>query len=227
LIRGSPNGETHAGKTGIRPDEYIVGYERTQGFFYIFAIIGIHLFERFTESHKPQLRYRDAFKNIPKAFVHLFLVFTIDQYENLLDSLVKVMGQLQPVLYILLWILLAGFIFQNIFTGVMVNNFQNIRESLIEESADIEHHRRLAMQLSSDQNGEDDDKHDLHLAWEKDTFQNLQILAALGENLTPTVWPRDTLFQFYVLLEALATSMDERNYLLRQLDQALVHQMDP
>src|SRR5512135_413671 len=31
LIRGCPNGETHAGKTGVRPDEYIVGYERTQG----------------------------------------------------------------------------------------------------------------------------------------------------------------------------------------------------
>jgi hypothetical protein len=31
LIRGCPNGETHAGKTGVRPDEFIVGYERTQG----------------------------------------------------------------------------------------------------------------------------------------------------------------------------------------------------
>jgi hypothetical protein len=31
LIRGFPNGETHAGKTGVQPDESIVGYERTQG----------------------------------------------------------------------------------------------------------------------------------------------------------------------------------------------------
>jgi hypothetical protein len=31
LIRGCPNGETHAGKTGVRPDESIVGHERTQG----------------------------------------------------------------------------------------------------------------------------------------------------------------------------------------------------
>ena len=31
LIRGWPNGETHAGKTGVRPDESIVGHERTQG----------------------------------------------------------------------------------------------------------------------------------------------------------------------------------------------------
>ena len=31
MTRGFPNGETHAGKTGVRPDESIVGHERTQG----------------------------------------------------------------------------------------------------------------------------------------------------------------------------------------------------
>ena len=31
LIRGCPNGETHYGKTVVRPNEYIVGYEQTQG----------------------------------------------------------------------------------------------------------------------------------------------------------------------------------------------------
>lgn len=31
-------------------------------FFYIFAIIGIHMFERFTLSHIPGLEYRDAFE---------------------------------------------------------------------------------------------------------------------------------------------------------------------
>ena len=30
-IRRSPNGETHTGKTSIRPAEYIGGYEPTQG----------------------------------------------------------------------------------------------------------------------------------------------------------------------------------------------------
>ena len=30
-IRGGPNGETHYGKTVVRPDESIVGYEQTQG----------------------------------------------------------------------------------------------------------------------------------------------------------------------------------------------------
>ncbi len=31
LIRGCPNGETQYGKTVLRPDEFIVGYERTLG----------------------------------------------------------------------------------------------------------------------------------------------------------------------------------------------------
>jgi hypothetical protein len=31
LIRRFLNGETHGGKTPVQPDEFIVGYERTQG----------------------------------------------------------------------------------------------------------------------------------------------------------------------------------------------------
>ena len=31
MTRGCPNGETHYGKTVVRPNEYIVGYEQTQG----------------------------------------------------------------------------------------------------------------------------------------------------------------------------------------------------
>ena len=31
LTRGCPNGETHRGKTAVRPDEFIVGHEQTQG----------------------------------------------------------------------------------------------------------------------------------------------------------------------------------------------------
>ena len=31
MIRGCPNGETHRGKTAVRPDEFIVGHEQTQG----------------------------------------------------------------------------------------------------------------------------------------------------------------------------------------------------
>ena len=31
LIRGCPNGETHGGKTAVRPAESIGGHERTQG----------------------------------------------------------------------------------------------------------------------------------------------------------------------------------------------------
>ncbi|CAL8088850.1 unnamed protein product [Orchesella dallaii] len=101
----------------------------------------------------------------------------------------------------------------------MVNNFQNIRESLIEESSEIQQHRRLAMELTFNDNQDEDseNKDDVHLAWEKETFQNLHILTALEDNLTPTVWPRDTLFQYYILLEAMANSIDERNYILRQL----------
>ncbi|CAL8126356.1 unnamed protein product [Orchesella dallaii] len=104
-------------------------------FFYIFAIIGIQAFDRYTHSHLPQLRYRLAFSNLHNSFVTLFQIFTLDQWYDVIEDTAIVMGYPLACTYILIWILLGSFIFRNIFVGVMVNNFQNIRQSLIEQSS--------------------------------------------------------------------------------------------
>lgn len=56
----------------------------------------------------------------------------MDQYYDLIEETARVMGYFTSCLYVLTWILLGSFIFRNIFVGVMVNNFQNIRQSIIE-----------------------------------------------------------------------------------------------
>ncbi len=66
----------------------------------------------------------------------LFQVFTMDQYFDLIEETAIVMGYFTSCLYVLTWILLGSFIFRNIFVGVMVNNFQNIRQSIIAAGGD-------------------------------------------------------------------------------------------
>lgn len=93
----------------------------------------------------------------------------------------------------------------------LVNNFQNIRQSLLEEDSSVEQHKKLALELNVF--GEDEyakylnnqnlqcnkaiwkyrdavKNEDPHISWEDEVFHNLQIISALGNNLSPTIWPR-------------------------------------
>lgn len=51
--------------------------------------------------------------------------------------------------------------------------------------------------------------------WEDQVLHNLDLLN-LCENLelTPNLWPRDTLFLYYILMESLSWNIDERDMLL-------------
>lgn len=77
--------------------------------------------------------------------------------------------------------------------------------------------------------------------WEAEVFHNLEIIKALGQKMSPVMWPRlecashmhnfhvvndvphlyvpirDTMFQYYMLLEAYASNADERNQLFKLL----------
>jgi len=56
---------------------------------------------------------------------------------------------------------------------------------------------------------------DVLIDWEDQVFHDLDLLS-LCENLelTPIMWPRDTLFLFYILMESLSWNIDERDILL-------------
>ncbi|XP_035706808.1 cation channel sperm-associated protein 2 isoform X2 [Folsomia candida] len=199
-------------------------------FFYIFAIIGIQVFDRYTHSHRANLDYRKSFSGLPNSFVTLFQLFTLDHWYDLLRETSDVMkGWTVPCIYILSWILLGSFIFRNIFVGVMVNNFQNIRQNMMTEQKQDHQNRKLAQlnifaldELEMEHIESDDPLVD----WEAEVFHNLEIIKALGQKMSPVMWPRDTMFQYYMLLEAYASNADERNQLFKLLDKALLRFLD-
>jgi voltage-gated sodium channel len=99
-------------------------------FAYIFANVGVVLFADMRNRIDDEL-VNDCFETINDALLTLFAVMTLDQwwkiFTNACDSNDN---DLISTLYFMSWILLASFIFQNLFTGAMVNNFQQIREDI-------------------------------------------------------------------------------------------------
>ncbi|CAG7818997.1 unnamed protein product [Allacma fusca] len=195
-------------------------------FFYIFAIIGITMCDRFTKTHITNLYYVHRFENLGFACLTLFQIFTIDHWFPILTELMQVMDARVACVYILTWLLLGTFIFKNIFAGVMVNNFQNIREELVNETYEISNKSKLFrdfdVQIDALQQEilkTPDSKKD----WETRVFHLLDLIKASQGELSPSLWPRDTLFHYYVILEALGNNISERDELLNILNEALLH----
>nr|XP_002121116.1 cation channel sperm-associated protein 2-like [Ciona intestinalis] len=107
-------------------------------FMWMFALMGEVIFVRYTQydgrSHGTQLLYQKAFSDILWSFATLFQLMTLDHWlETLLDLLKVMTTQYEStitVVYILSWIWVGSFVFKNIFAGIMVNNFQTIRNDL-------------------------------------------------------------------------------------------------
>jgi MFS superfamily sulfate permease-like transporter len=72
------------------------------------------------------------------AFLTLYQIFTIDHwYAMLHNSWCKLLpDSVFPIIYTLLWVLIASLIFRNIFAGVVVNTFQALRQTVNEQDQD-------------------------------------------------------------------------------------------
>ncbi|PIK56711.1 putative cation channel sperm-associated protein 2-like [Apostichopus japonicus] len=260
-------------------------------FLYIFAITGIIFFDTYTRSERQDLKYKDSFRSLPRAMITLFQLFTLDQWYKLLNDMWKVMDSMIPLGYIILWICIGSFIFRNVFVGIMVNNFQSIRNDLFEEVKEQEAARQIIQdtekfneelsrqekklnanrrgtlyqsptvqppkpnqpqpsQLAGLDNSETDeqsvsqedesntdgqtslsgtdsydllgessdslfrrssdgmiDKDKLSTNWEKTVHDNLTLLTSTPSE---TLWPRDTLFRYFQLMESLMENLQER-----------------
>ena len=105
---------------------------------WIFALAGQVLFVRYTRfDGRPtglQLSYQSAFSDILWSFATLFQLMTLDHWLATLTDILKVMigsyESITTVVFILAWIWVGSFVFKNIFAGIMVNNFQTIRNDL-------------------------------------------------------------------------------------------------
>lgn len=58
---------------------------------------------------------------------------------------------------------------------------------------------------------------DILVDWEAEVFHSLELIKSLGNKMSPVFWPRDTMFQYYILLEAYASNLDERVHLMQLL----------
>ncbi|KAL2093565.1 hypothetical protein ACEWY4_010877 [Coilia grayii] len=113
-------------------------------FAYIFSVVGVILFQSYTRSDVWGLVYHDSFKDITNSFITLFILFTLDHWYAILADTRKV-PEMDPNIcgvYIILWLIIGAVIFRNIFVGILVNNFQAIRQDLSREVQQIENQQR-------------------------------------------------------------------------------------
>ncbi|XP_046839003.1 cation channel sperm-associated protein 2-like [Xenia sp. Carnegie-2017] len=123
-------------------------------FMYVFAVAGTILFDSYAKSSRNDLKYRTSFSTLKDAFITLFQLFTLDHWYEILNDMVKAVNPNVAKIYVLLWICVGAFVFRNIFAGIMVNNFQNIRnefnQQIMEQMAErerTEYRNNLAEEL--------------------------------------------------------------------------------
>lgn len=227
-------------------------------FFYVFAVAGVFFFESYTRSDRKDLEYHDYFKDVPNALVTIFILFTMDHWYALLQDCWKIpeINKLVTGLFVILWLLIGAFIFRNLFVAIMVANFQNIRNELMEEMKQIEAQKqadKFKMEIlersfttsqifagsdmeSQERIGSDTRPKDIvdyashefttgGLDWESYIYKNLPgLYQADDEELV--VWPRDSLFRYFELMEKLQYNLEERQQLQQYMSLALANLED-
>ncbi|XP_039349139.1 cation channel sperm-associated protein 2 isoform X1 [Mauremys reevesii] len=221
-------------------------------FFYVFAVSGIFFFESYSRSDRTDLEYSKYFRDLPNTLVTLFILFTMDHWYALLQDTWKIpeMNKLISSLYIILWLLIGSFMFRNFFVAIMVTNFQTIRSDLAEEVKQIEAQKKADLfkiqiresrsQASGLEVGPGAEatpsaqqleykvvvKQSVKdLDWETYIHQNLQSLVEVNED-GQVVWPSDSLFRYFELLEQLQHNLEERKRLQHYAVMALLNMED-
>ncbi|XP_006883267.1 PREDICTED: cation channel sperm-associated protein 2 [Elephantulus edwardii] len=208
-------------------------------FFYVFAVAGVYFFEEYTRSSRQDLKYQMFFSDVLNSLVTVFILFTLDHWYSLLQDVWKVpeVSRTFSSLYVILWLLLGSIIFRNIIVAMMVTNFQNIRNELNEEMTHLEvqhkagifkrqiiqRRQNLAPEVIRSSHSKTDSRLFVcKLDWETHVHQNLPGLMEMDQE-ERVVWPRDSLFRYFELLEKLQYNLEERKRLQEFAVQALMN----
>ena len=218
-------------------------------FAYIFAIAGVIFFDNYQHTDKI-LKYQNSFASIDNALVTLFQLFTLDHWLDIYKDVTMISNSWFSGLYIILWIFIGSFVFRNIFVGIMVNNFQSIRNELFQEVKEYkdkekrenqmaEFAEELTKQQASHQKMNSEIKNEAELKeaisehvikethssteWQKLVEKNLVNLAK--EEAT-FCWPRDSLFHYFLMMEALCENLSERHELVNLATECLLNISD-
>ncbi|XP_028399254.1 LOW QUALITY PROTEIN: cation channel sperm-associated protein 2-like [Dendronephthya gigantea] len=122
-------------------------------FMYIFAVAGTIVFDSYSKSKRTDLKYRNSFRTLKNAFITLFQLFTLDHWYEIQQDMTKAVNPVVAKIYVLLWICIGAFVFRNIFAGIMVNNFQNIRNDFnqqIKEQIAVKERAEIRSQLADE-----------------------------------------------------------------------------
>eukprot|EP01029_Cantina_marsupialis_P023209 TRINITY_DN575195_c1_g2_i1.p1 TRINITY_DN575195_c1_g2~~TRINITY_DN575195_c1_g2_i1.p1 ORF type:complete len:455 (-),score=72.32 TRINITY_DN575195_c1_g2_i1:208-1572(-) len=191
---------------------------------YIFGILAVNLFTPHTESQDENLRSRDKFEDVGKAFLSLFQLLTLDQWYSIERDIGQSVSRWITIPFFCIWVWLGAFVFRNVFVGVMVRNFQTISKQLQKMEKEQRDRKKiergwkkmnaqLDKQIHSASLNEPWEGNDMispsrdATQWAKTVKGTLPSLASNRKG--ETQWPRDTLFHYYRTLETLQENMKE------------------
>eukprot|EP01086_Lenisia_limosa_P005241 TRINITY_DN21660_c0_g1_i1.p1 TRINITY_DN21660_c0_g1~~TRINITY_DN21660_c0_g1_i1.p1 ORF type:complete len:294 (-),score=29.46 TRINITY_DN21660_c0_g1_i1:178-1008(-) len=126
--------------------------------FYIYAVVAVNIFAEYSAGNHT---YSDKWENLTSSFVTLFQLLTFDQWYFIHRDTVAYVTPWMTTLYYGSWIFVGGFVFRNVFVGVMVKNFAVIKDELVKKQAEQEKRtnlermrKRLDKQLNRPAKGE-------------------------------------------------------------------------
>ncbi|XP_043084780.1 cation channel sperm-associated protein 2-like [Puntigrus tetrazona] len=102
--------------------------------FLVFAVFGVVLFEKYTSSNVEGLLYKNDFKDLSRAFITLFSIFTLEHWLDLLKDIQRVpeLNHKLCSLFIMAW-LIFGALMTCVFMILIIDDFQEVRNNLSKE----------------------------------------------------------------------------------------------
>ncbi|KAL7864084.1 hypothetical protein AOLI_G00155040 [Acnodon oligacanthus] len=197
---------------------------------YLYAVTGIALFKEQTQYDIENLTYGKSFEGISNSFSTIFILLTIDHWYSLLEDGWKVpeLNKVACGAFVISWIIIGSFILRNLFVGFMVSNFQTIRSDFVKEVQSIEKQQKAdlfkaeimnnmishsSIQVETSPSSSLCSPVQTEVDWESKVTQYLEIIKEQEEDDQEVVWPRDTLFRYYALMEELHRNLEEKKRL--------------
>ncbi|KAI3388299.1 hypothetical protein SNEBB_003989 [Seison nebaliae] len=95
----------------------------------LYAIAGMIIFEGYTKSDRVDKEYADAYESLPYSFLTLVQLYTLDHWRELLVDTLHEIPKVYASPYIVSWVWLSNFIFENLFVGILATSFQKMSRS--------------------------------------------------------------------------------------------------
>lgn len=206
--------------------------------FYIFAVLGVYIFAKYTSSTVPGLLYQKDFKDVYSSLNTLFSIFTMDHCSGLLEDMRKVpdLNYYACVVFIVSWYLLAAVSLSNITLGLFADSFYTIRCDLCKEVKQLKIQNMAKLfkdeimcpngdfqpniRPSTSQDPEKDSKEAVD--WEKDWEVFFEAMEYRDEN-EPVTWHEDSLYKYLRLQERLQCNIEATVKLQNQAAQVLLN----